>query len=170
MIRRWAAYGISAVVLAGSAFAAGEQDPSPLGESGDWAAYAYKAGQGKVCYVVSQPKASQPKGAKRDPIFFLITHRPSQGIKNEVSTIIGYAFKKDATVEVKVDEAAYQLFTNGDGAWADTKDKDRKIVASMKKGKALSVKGTSVRGTATIDAYSLKGFGDAMAKIDGACK
>ena len=130
MIRRWAAYGISAVVLAGSAFAAGEQDPTPLGESGDWAAYAYKAGQGKVCYVVSQPKASQPKGAKRDPIFFLITHRPSQGIKNEVSTIIGYAFKKDATVEVKVDEAAFQLFTNGDGAWADTKDKDRKKLAA----------------------------------------
>jgi invasion protein IalB len=169
MILRRAAF-LSVLALS-TTVAMAQQDPSPLGESGDWAAYAYKTAQGgKVCYILSQPKASQPKGAKRDPIFFLITHRPSQGIKNEVSTIIGYAFKKDATVQVNVDEAAYELFTNGDVAWADTKDKDRKIVASMKKGKELLVKGTSVRGTATTDNYSLKGFSDAMAKIDGACK
>lgn len=169
MILRRAAFLVPVVVLAATPLAA-QQDPTPLGESGDWAAYSYKTAQGKVCYIVAQPKVSEPKNAKRDPVFFLITHRPTQGIKNEVSTIIGYPFKKDATVEVKIDEAAYQLFTNGDGAWADTKDKDRKIVASMKKGKDLMVKGVSMRGTQTIDNYSLRGFSDAMAKIDGACK
>ena len=113
------------------------QDPTPLGEFKDWAAYTYKTSGGKVCYVVSQPKASEPKNAKRDPIFFLVTHRPGQGVRNEVSTIIGYPFKKEAIVKVTVDKAAFDLFTNGDGAWADTSAKDKQIVAAMRKGQNL---------------------------------
>jgi hypothetical protein len=40
----------------------------------------------------------------------------------------------------------------------------------MKSGAALTVKGTSWRGTVTTDTYSLKGLSAAMAKIDEACK
>jgi invasion protein IalB len=164
-----AALFFSMIAMAGAAFAQAK-DPTPLGESGDWAAYAFKAKGGKVCYVVSQPKGSAPKNAKRDPVFFLITHRPGQSVRNEVSTIIGYPFKKDVNVDVKIDEANFILFTNGDGAWADTKDKDKKVVAAMKRGKAMSVKGTSERGTETVDTYSLKGISGALDKIDAACK
>jgi hypothetical protein len=146
------------------------QDPTQLGEFKDWAAYTYKTSGGKVCYAVSQPKASEPKNAKRDPIFFLVTHRPGQGVRNEVSTIIGYPFKKEAIVKVTVDKASFDLFTNGDGAWADTSAKDKQIVAAMRKGQALSVKGTSLRGTATTDTYSLDGLAAALGAIDAACK
>ena len=155
--------------LAGVAFAQA-QDPTPLGDFKDWAAYTYKTSGGKVCYVVSQPKSSDPKNAKRDPIFFLVTHRPGQGVRNEVSTIIGYPFKKEAIVKVMVDKAAFDLFTNGDGAWADTTAKDKEIVTAMKKGQKLTVKGASWRGTETLDSYSLKGIAQALAKIDAACK
>ena len=86
----------------GAALAQG-QEPTSLGEFGAWAAYAYRAQGGKVCYVVSQPKSSTPKAAKRDPAFLLVTHRPGQSVRNEVSTIIGYPFKKDAIVELTVD-------------------------------------------------------------------
>lgn len=164
-----AALLISMTAMAGAAFAQAK-DPTPLGESGDWAAYAYKAKGGKVCYIVSQPKGSAPKNAKRDPVFFLITHRPGQSVRNEVSTIIGYPFKKDTNVEVAVDEANFTLFSNGDGAWADTRDKDKKVVAAMKKGKAMTVKGTSERGTETTDTYSLRGISGALDKIEAACK
>lgn len=157
------------ISLAGNAFAQ-SQDPTPLGEFKDWAAYSYKTSGGQVCYVVSQPKASEPKNAKRDPIFFLVTHRPGQGVRNEVSTIIGYPFKKEAIVKVTVDKASFDLFTNGDGAWADTSAKDKQIVAAMRKGQALSVKGTSMRGTATTDTYSLDGLAAALGAIDAACK
>ena len=164
-----AALLVSMTAMAGAAFGQAK-DPTALGESGDWAAYAYKAKGGKVCYVVSQPKGSAPKNAKRDPVFFLITHRPGQGVRNEVSTIIGYPFKKDVNVDLKIDNTDYTLFTNGDGAWADTKDKDKKVVAALKKGKTMSVKGTSERGTETTDTYSLKGLSGALDKIDDACK
>lgn len=156
--------GLAAPVLAQS------QDPTPLGEFGDWAAYTYKTAGGKVCYAVASPQGSDPKNAKRDPIFFLITHRPQQNVRNEVSTIIGYPFKKDATVQLTVDAQSYELFTNGDGAWADTSAKDKEIVAALRKGQKLTVKGVSWRGTETLDSYSLKGAKAAIDKIDDSCK
>jgi hypothetical protein len=40
----------------------------------------------------------------------------------------------------------------------------------MKNGKVLKISGTSWRGTATTDTYSLEGISAALAKIDDACK
>jgi invasion protein IalB len=169
MGRRGAALLMSIFCTAAGAYAQGNE-PILLGESGDWAAYTYKAADTKVCYVSSQPKSSEPKTAKRDPIFFLVTHMPGRKVKGEISTIIGYPFKKDTTVELKVDQAGFELFTNADGAWADTAATEKKIVTAMKSGAALTVKGTSWRGTVTTDTYSLKGLSAAIAKIDEACK
>ena len=158
------------VVLGLAPVAAQTPQPTSLGEFGDWAAYTYKTQNGKVCYISSQPKVSAPKNAKRDPAFLLVTHRPGQSVRNEVSTIIGYPFKKDATVELTIDASQYELFTNGDGAWADTSAKDKEIVTAMRKGEKLTIKGASWRGTETLDSYSLKGLAQALAKIDAACK
>src|SRR5262245_3155802 len=167
----WAVILAPLAVLVGLAPALAQSpEPTSLGEFGDWAAYTYKAQGGKVCYISSQPKTQTPKNAKRDPAFLLVTHRPSQSVRNEVSTIIGYPFKKDATVQLTVDTQNYELFTNGDGAWADTTAKDKEIVAAMKKGQKLTIKGASWRGTETLDSYSLKGLAQALAKIDAACK
>ena len=155
--------------ICGKAFAQ-TADPTLLGEFNDWAAYTYKAADSKVCYITARPKSSEPKNAKRDPAFLLVTHMPGRRIKGEVSTIIGYPFKQDSTVELKIDDAAFQLFTNADGAWADTTATEKKIVAAMKNGKALTLKGTSWRGTETFDTYSLDGISTALATIDDACK
>ena len=168
-VRRFSILVASLVTMPGAVLAQG-QEPTQLGEFGAWAAYAYRAQGGKVCYVVSQPKSSTPKTAKRDPAFLLVTHRPGQSVRNEVSTIIGYPFKKDAIVELTIDSNAYQLFTNGDGAWADTSAKDKEIVTAMRKGQKLTVKGASWRGTETLDSYSLEGITSALEKIDQNCK
>jgi hypothetical protein len=168
-VRRFTIMAIGFGALSGAALAQG-QEPTSLGEFGAWAAYAYRAQGSKVCYVVSQPKSSAPKAAKRDPAFLLVTHRPGQSVRNEVSTIIGYPFKKDAIVELTIDTNNYQLFTNGDGAWAETSAKDKEIVGAMRKGQKLTVKGASWRGTETLDSYSLDGITAALEKIDQNCK
>jgi hypothetical protein len=168
-VRRFTITAIGLGVMSGAVLAQG-QEPTSLGEFGAWAAYAYRAQGGKVCYVVSQPKSSTPKAAKRDPAFLLVTHRPGQAVRNEVSTIIGYPFKKDAIVELTIDTNNYQLFTNGDGAWAETSAKDKEIVGAMRKGQKLTVKGASWRGTETLDSYSLDGISAALEKIDQNCK
>jgi hypothetical protein len=145
------------------------QEPTLLGDFGDWSAYTYTSEQGKVCYAVSRPKSSEPEGVNRDPVFFLISHFPQQGVRNEISTIIGYPFRKESAAELTIGEATFELLTSGDGAWADSSAKDHEIVAALKKGSMMDLKGTSWRGTATRDNYSLQGVSAAVAKIDETC-
>ena len=145
------------------------QEPTLLGEFGDWAAYSYTSGQGKVCYAVSVPKSSEPTGVNRDPVFFLISHFPKQGVRNEVSTIIGYPFRKESVAQLTIGDRVFELFTSGDGAWADSAAKDREIVDALKKGSKMDLKGTSWRGTNTRDNYSLQGVTAAVDKIDESC-
>lgn len=164
-----------AASLAGAAFlamaaAASAQEPTSLGEFSDWTAYTYKSKNGPVCYVVSQPKKSQPDGVSRDPIFFLITHRPGEKVRNEVNTIIGYPFKKESSATIQIGSDSFELFTSGDGAWSESSARDNAIVAAMKSGQSMTVKGTSWRGTNTTDQYSLAGVSAAMQKIDSTCK
>jgi len=157
-----------AVLLAVSPVRA--QEPKPLGEFESWAAYTYDSDSGPVCYIVSQPTDMEPKNVNRGPIFFLVTHRPSDRVRNEVNTIIGYPFKENSTATVTVGDASFDLFTSGDGAWADSADRDRAIVEAMKGGTTMQLKGTSWRGTNTTDRYSLSGVTAAMDKIDAECK
>ena len=158
---------ISTILTAGLALAA---EPEQLGVFNDWAAYSYKAADSKVCYISSSPKSTEPKNVKRDPAFFLVTHMPGRKVRGEVSTIIGYPFRKETNAELTIDENKFTLFTNADGAWADSPATEKQIVSAMKSGKSLKVKGTSWRGTQTIDTYSLDGISAALATIDKACK
>lgn len=147
------------------------QTPTLLEKYQYWAAYTYKENKGQVCYIVSQPVDSEPKNVRRDPIYFMVTRRPGEKVRNEVSTIIGYPFKKGSRVNVTIDGATtMQLFTSGDGAWASDKAEDNKLVGAMKRGLGMVVRGTSSRGTLTTDHYSLNGVSAAMNRIDRECK
>ena len=146
--------------------------PKELGTHGAWTAYYYTTKKGPVCYITSQPVKSElsRKGAKRDPAFFLVTHRPGDRVFGEVSTIIGYPFKKGSTPLVEIDGRKFRLFAVGDGAWTEGPTVDRQMVAAMKKGKQMTVYGTSRRGTKSMDVYSLKGVSAALALIDSKCR
>ena len=166
---------IGAAVLLTATFGVAAQaaEPTSLGVFNDWTAYTYKAPDTKVCYVVSQPKSTDSaKKVKRDPIFLIVTNMPGRvpPVKGEVSTIIGYPFKDASPARLKIDDAEFELFTKGDGAWAESPAIEKKIVTAMKNGKKLSVIGTSWKGTETTDNYSLSGISAAMDKIDSACK
>ena len=95
---------------------------------------------------------------------------PGRKVKGEVSTIIGYPFKKETNAELTIDESKFTLFTNADGAWAESPATEKQIVTAMKAGTSLKVKGTSWRGTQTEDTYSLSGISAALTAIDKACK
>lgn len=161
---------VAALVLPVPALAQ-QAKPAELGNFGAWRAYTYKAADTQVCYVVAEPASSKSsRKVKRDPVFFIVTHMPGRKINGEISTIIGYPFKEQSTVDVAIDKADFKLFTKGDGAWAESSDVEKQIVAAMKGGKDLIVKGTSWKGTETTDRYSLNGISAAMDKINAACK
>jgi hypothetical protein len=166
-------FGLSCLMAGSAALLTGTtalaQEPQPLGQFQDWAAYTYESDGGAVCYIVSQPQDWEPKNVNRGPIFFLVTHRPAERVRNEVNTIIGYPFREESTATVTIGDANFELFTSGDGAWADSADRDRQIVEAMKGGTTMRLRGTSWRGTVTTDRYSLLGVTAAMTKIDEEC-
>ena len=162
---------LTAALLLYSGGAALADDPVSLGTFDDWESFTYQASGAPVCYIYSVPKKTDAaKKVKRDPIYFLVTHFPGRKIHNQISTIIGYPFKDSSTVTVKVDDTAFELYTNGDVAWAAAPETELQIVNAMKNGTSLTVTGTSWKGTETTDTYSLTGVSKAMDKIDSACK
>jgi hypothetical protein len=160
----------AALLLPAQALAQTPQNPTSLGASGDWEAFTYEAEGSKVCYVYSQPKKSDPATAKRGPIYFMITHWPSKKVKAQPSTFIGYTFKEGSDVKLSVDTKSFNLYPVDNMAWTDKVDTEKAILAALKSGKSMTVTGTSAKGTATKDTYSLSGISAAMDAIDVACK
>ncbi len=140
-----------------------------LGDFEDWNAYQFTENGNIACYVASEPKKAEGKYKKRGDAFSIVTHRPSESRRDEVSFIAGYTYKKDSSVEVSIGDEAFKLFTQGDGAWAPDKEADAALVAAMIKGRGMVVRGVSSRGTKTVDSYSLNGFTKAYKAINKAC-
>jgi invasion protein IalB len=145
------------------------QNINKLGDSQGWVSYSDTARSAKICYLIGKPEKSEPATAKRGPIFASVTHRPSEKRFNEVSFTSGYLFKEGSDAELSIDGKKFSLFTNKDGAWTRDAATDKAVVEALAKGKQAIIKGTSARGTATTDTYSLAGFTQALDAIDKAC-
>jgi invasion protein IalB len=141
-----------------------------LGTFGDWTAVVDGSGSKRLCYVGSEPKKSEGKYTSRGNIHLLVTHRPADKVTGEVSVTTGYTYAEGKDAEVDIDGKSFKLFTRGSNAWAYDVAADRELIAAMKAGRTMVVRGTSSRGTLTTDSYSLAGFTAAMNAIDKACK
>jgi len=157
----------AALSLASPALAA---DPKFLDNKGDWSAYSHKTKEGKICFAITEPKEKLPKKVNRDPVYFLVTNRPGEKIKNEVSIITGYPYKTGSITNVKIGDDTFKMYTKSDGAWVDNDRNEKNLIKAMKIGSKMVVKGTSRRGTLTADTYSLSGITAAISIIDKACK
>lgn len=153
--------------------AAAPAAPRPLGAFESWTSAELGSGAGKVCYMFARPTDSAPKGAKRGEIMIVVTHRPGDKRQDEVSFQSGYPFKAGAPVNVEIDSKKFEFFTRpeveAEAAWARDPAADKAIVAALRAGNTLKVRGTSQRSTDTIDTFSLAGFSKAYAEIGKAC-
>ncbi len=161
-----------AATAAAPAAAAGDAQPTLLGQYGDWGAYTASPGGNKVCFALAKPKTTktEPEGRKRDQSYVFVSTRPADKVKNEVSVIIGYPFKTSSDATAEVGTAKFAMYTKDDGAWIKNAGEELRMVDAMRKGADLTVKGTSGRGTQSTDQYSLKGLAQALDKIEQECK
>lgn len=161
--------GLSLILAVLSCPASQAADINRIGTYGDWSAYTFMEDGHRVCYMASQPVKSEGKYTRRDEVFALVTHRPSEGTKNVFSYITGYTYKPGSDVTVKVNGQTFTLFTQEDTAWTVDPETDKKLTDSIRKGSRMVVKGTSSRGTLTTDTFSLKGSGMAYKIISQKC-
>lgn len=140
-----------------------------------WSVFESGSGQGKVCWIVSQPTESvarrggQVVEVQRGQIYMMVAIRPGDGVANEVSFLSGYPFRRGSKVRATIGSRNWELFTEGENAWLSSAAEDDAIVAGMRRGIEATVKGTSSRGTETTDTFSLRGFTAAIEQAKGLC-
>lgn len=150
--------------------AAQAQAPKLVSTFTDWSSYMHESANTKICFAVSQPKDQEPKNVNRDPAFFYVSAWPKENVRTEISVKIGYPFKKGSEAVVTVGDTEFKLFTQNDRAFVGDAAQELKLLEAMKKGNTMQVQGTSERGTATTDSYSLIGLTQALQAAAEQCQ
>ena len=169
---------LAAVVIAGIGLASAKTfaEQKTIGTYGDWTAFTDREDGKPLCYIGSAPKKAEGAYTSRGATYVLVSIRPAEASNAVVTVEAGYAYKPDSKVNVDIDGSKYELYTrnrdndNKGDAWAVGDDGDKALIAAMRAGRSMVVKGTSNRGTLTTDTYSLSGFTAAYNAIDQACK
>ncbi len=161
--------------------------PLLVASFGDWGVYQTQATKGRVCYTLAQPKDRAPADLKRDPAYAFISDRPGEGVRNEISFIMGFdvvnppddagaaaaadSKKKPAAKEATaiVGDQSFELLAKSANLWVKNAAKESQLVGEMRKGAKLEVKATSKRGNTTTDTYSLVGFAQALDRVQKDC-
>ena len=151
-------------------FAAAAQAPEFLGTHRDWNVYAFTENSEKICYMATEPKKQEGDYTRRGNPAVLVTRRPGPKVVDEVSVQPGYSYKEGSEVQVGVDKSKFALFTRGEHAWTKSEDADRALINAMKRGSEMTVRGTSAKGTFSVDTYSLLGFTAAYQAMMDACR
>lgn len=150
--------------------AARAQSPQFLGTYRDWNVYKFADQEQTICYVASEPKKQEGNYTRRDPPAVLVTRRSDPQIVDEVSVQPGYSYYEGSEVEVQIDRGRrFMLFTRGEHAWTKSEAEDEALIAAMKRGTNLTVRGNSVKNTYSLDTYSLLGFTAAYEAMIAAC-
>lgn len=174
--------GIAAAAVAFGMAAGSAVAQSRVDAKKDWSIFEATSNGAKVCWIVSQPTKTKAvrkgkdvtKSVRRGDIFLMVAVRKADKVKNEVSYLSGYPFKKSSKVGVKVvsrtGEASYSLFTDGENAWTQSPQEDDRLATAFRGGREAVVTGSSARGTQTIDTFSLQGFTSALKSAQDRCK
>ena len=159
--------------------------PLLVASFGDWGVYQTQAVKGRVCYTLAQPKDRAPADLKRDPAYAFISDRPGEGVRNEISFIMGFdvanaaddtAAAADAKKKPEIKQAlatvgdqSFELLAKNANLWVKNAAKENQLVAEMRKGAKLEIKASSKRGHTTTDSYSLAGFSQALDRVQKDC-
>jgi hypothetical protein len=160
---------------------AGPGKPLLVASFGDWGVYQTQAAKGRVCYTLAQPKDRAPADLKRDAAYAFISDRPSEGVRNEISFIMGFdvanpadltaakgkAVGKDAMA--MVGDQSFELLAKTANLWVKNAAKEGQLIDEMRKGAKLQVMASSKKGHMTTDTYSLSGFSQALDRVQKDC-
>jgi hypothetical protein len=144
--------------------------PTLVATFGDWGVYSAVSGKNKTCYALGQPKDRQPAKLKRDPAYVFISNRPAEGVRNEISIIMGFDVKPSDDLKADIGNQDFDMVAKGANLWVKNAAEEGRMVDAMKKGSRLVVKALSLRGNLTTDSYSLSGLSQAVDRMSKECQ
>jgi hypothetical protein len=163
------AVALVAAGLLAAAPPAAAQTLQRIGDFTDWSAFKAQENGQPVCFIASRPKTDEGDYTNRGDIYAMVAQRPSEQRLDEATFIAGYTYREESSVTVAIGDREFTLFTQDDSAWAPDDSTNDSLVQAMINGLEMVVRGTSSRGTATRDTYSLRGFTAAYRASRDAC-
>lgn len=154
---------------AAAAASPGAGQPVRLAEFGDWGAYASDTAKGKVCYALAKPKERLPKTLARGDGYLFISNRPAEGVRNEVSMVLGFPTADGQEGSATIGTANFALITKGEAAWVKNAAEDAAFVDALRKGTSLTLKAKSKKGNESTDRYALNGLVQALDRVKKEC-
>ncbi len=165
MAHRFAFFPV--LILALAAGPAAAQSVQALGEFRDWAAYSASDGTGQVCFAMSKPTEVSPPVDGYTQAYLYLTHRPAEGVSNEINIVAGFDFAPDQPATLTVGGQKFDLFTQKDAAWLlDTTQNDN-LAGALRAGSTVVVEGTTDKGILVTETFSLSGATAASRAIGG---
>jgi len=164
-----------ALAATGSAVFAQEEEVSTNRVSADTDWSVFVEDDPTQCWVVSTPRETvntrdgRVVSVRRGEILFFVSYWPSDDRMGEVSFTGGYPFADGSTVTVDIGDSAFELFTDGEMAWAASSQDDQRLITAMKRGVDAVVTARSSRGTQTQDTFSWLGFTAAVEGAEARC-
>lgn len=136
----------------------------------DWNVLTTVINSKKVCYIASTPVSKDGTVAKRNDPYILVSW--FDGRKPEVSISAGYHYKKGSGVRFTTDKQQFLLTKiQGELAWTNREEEDRKLVSAMKSDLTLEVYAESEDSSQySIDNYSLRGFTKSFEEMIKLCE
>lgn len=139
------------------------------GQFKNWTAQNTNINSQQVCYAVSSPIASDPKTLNRAESRIFVSFRANDKIQNEISVTSGYNYKASSKVNLAIEKREFNFETEDNFAWLTKYEDEISLIELMRKSTQAKVTATSVRGTKTIDTFSLNGFSDAYEAAKKKC-
>lgn len=143
------------------------QSVQALGEFRDWNAYSAADGTGQVCFAMSKPTDVSPPVDGYTQAYLYLTHRPSEGVTNEVNLVAGFNFAPDQPATLTVSGKSFNLFTQRDAAWLLDATQNDDLAGALRAGSTVTIEGTSEKGILVTETFSLSGATAASRAIGG---
>ena len=140
-----------------------------LGKHKDWETYVVNNAGGKVCFAQSKPVLQAPKNNPREARLF-ISFRPGENISNEISITSGYDYNDKNSITAISGKNKYKFdIVQKNFAWIANNKFENRMIKTMQKGSRIMVKAFNLKGSQTIDHYSLLGFTKAYKATKANC-
>lgn len=141
-----------------------------LETAGKWQAFSSQQGRSKICYALSKAESRSPANLKDVEGLLFISSRPGEGVRNEISLVMNFDLKEDVEHQAIIGAERFALVAKGQNVWLKNPAEEGRMLDALRKGSGLEIKGTSKRGNATSDKYSLAGISQIVKRAEDACK
>ena len=87
-----------------------------VGKFKNWESHFTQEGKELVCFALSQPIKKEPQNLNRAEARIFVTFRTKGNIQDEASVTGGYPYKKDAKIDVTIEDVNFKFESCPGGA------------------------------------------------------